>query len=217
MVGGSDTVKDRVTRLEEFVGTPLVEDSVCLAAQSLASEEERSPLSKVKVPDLKQCSGNRNAKDLENFLWDMEQYFKAACISEEEKMAVFFDAIPIELKKEKLSALVADHPNGGDDEVDEINGIETSGATNNYLAKREVKKFGLDLAQSSCQIKTVNSEAMSVPRAAMMSLKVGLWEGRYERSPCFISSVDLGKGKSGRKEEAEFAFYYVTEVGFEEE
>jgi len=144
MAGGSDTVKDRVTHLEEFVGTALVEDSVCLAAQCAESaselvalkkmledfmatteakftaivtdmeslvdvfksniravkedvsllkkvshgQEERSPLSKVKVPDPKQFSGNRNAKDLENFLWDMEQYFKAARISEEEKVTV---------------------------------------------------------------------------------------------------------------------------------
>lgn len=132
------------------------------------------------------------------------------------RLAVFFEGVPIQPKKEKLSALVADHPNGGDDEVDKvmprlnplqlintiitvdkqptfqdglmyvavkINGIETYamvnwGATNNFLAKREVKKFGLDLAQRSCRIKAVNSEAMSVPGAATASLRVGLWEGR---------------------------------------
>ena len=33
---------------------------------------------KVKVPEPKPFKGARNAKDLENFLWDMEQYFKAA-------------------------------------------------------------------------------------------------------------------------------------------
>nr|POF24767.1 hypothetical protein CFP56_54555 [Quercus suber] len=33
---------------------------------------------KVKVPKPKPFNGARNAKDLENFLWDMEQYFKAA-------------------------------------------------------------------------------------------------------------------------------------------
>ena len=36
---------------------------------------------KVKVPKLKPFNGARNAKNLENFLWDMEQYFKAARVT----------------------------------------------------------------------------------------------------------------------------------------
>ena len=38
------------------------------------------PPAKVRVPEPKQFGGARNAKDLENFLWDMEQYFIAARI-----------------------------------------------------------------------------------------------------------------------------------------
>ena len=34
----------------------------------------------VRVPELKPFGGARNAKDLKNFLWDMEQYFIAARI-----------------------------------------------------------------------------------------------------------------------------------------
>ena len=33
------------------------------------------PPAKVRVPEPKPFGGARNAKDLENFLWDMEQYF----------------------------------------------------------------------------------------------------------------------------------------------
>ena len=33
---------------------------------------------KVKVPEPKPFNGARSAKDLENFFWDMEQYFKVA-------------------------------------------------------------------------------------------------------------------------------------------
>lgn len=33
---------------------------------------------KIKVPNPKAFGGNRSAKELENFLWDMEQYFKIA-------------------------------------------------------------------------------------------------------------------------------------------
>ena len=38
--------------------------------------------SKLKVLEPKKFNGSRNAKELENFLWDMEQYFHAARVSE---------------------------------------------------------------------------------------------------------------------------------------
>ena len=44
--------------------------------------------SKVRVLELKGFKGNRNAKELENFLWDMEQFFKAAHIPNGEKVAI---------------------------------------------------------------------------------------------------------------------------------
>ncbi|CAH9148831.1 unnamed protein product [Cuscuta epithymum] len=44
--------------------------------------------SKVRVPEPKCFAGARNAKELENFLWDMEEYFKAAKIPEEEKVVI---------------------------------------------------------------------------------------------------------------------------------
>ena len=39
---------------------------------------------KVKVLEPKSFNGARSAKDLENFLWDMEQYFKAARVPDQE-------------------------------------------------------------------------------------------------------------------------------------
>ena len=33
-------------------------------------------------------NGNRNAKELENFLWDMKQFFKAAHIPDGEKVSI---------------------------------------------------------------------------------------------------------------------------------
>ncbi|VFQ93371.1 unnamed protein product [Cuscuta campestris] len=44
--------------------------------------------SKIKVPEPKHFDGARNAKELENFLWDMEEYFKAAKIPEGEKVSI---------------------------------------------------------------------------------------------------------------------------------
>ena len=42
--------------------------------------------SKVQVREAKGFNGNRNAKELENFLWDMEQFFKAAHVPDGEKV-----------------------------------------------------------------------------------------------------------------------------------
>ena len=43
---------------------------------------------KVKVPEPKPFNGTRSAKDLENFLWDMEQYFKAARVLDQEMVTI---------------------------------------------------------------------------------------------------------------------------------
>ena len=43
---------------------------------------------KVRIPELKSFSGNHNAKELENFLWDMEQFFKATRVPDLEKVSI---------------------------------------------------------------------------------------------------------------------------------
>ena len=40
------------------------------------------------MPELKPCNGARSAKDLENFLWDMEQYFKAVRVLDQENVTI---------------------------------------------------------------------------------------------------------------------------------
>ena len=42
----------------------------------------------MKIPELKPYQGSRSSKDLENFLWDVEQYFKAADVPEGEKVSI---------------------------------------------------------------------------------------------------------------------------------
>lgn len=49
---------------------------------------EREVSIKVKVPELKPFNGARSAKDLENFLWDMEQYFNVARVLDQEKVTI---------------------------------------------------------------------------------------------------------------------------------
>ncbi|XP_015084310.1 uncharacterized protein LOC107027747 [Solanum pennellii] len=44
--------------------------------------------SKVKIPEPKAFSGARSAKELENFIWDMEQYFTAARVPDADKLNI---------------------------------------------------------------------------------------------------------------------------------
>ena len=46
------------------------------------------PPQKVHVPEPKGFGGARNAKELENFLWDMEQFFKAAHVPDSEMVSI---------------------------------------------------------------------------------------------------------------------------------
>ncbi|GAV65234.1 hypothetical protein CFOL_v3_08749, partial [Cephalotus follicularis] len=43
---------------------------------------------KFRVPEPKQFGGRRDAKELRNFLWDMESYFQAIRVPEEEKVSI---------------------------------------------------------------------------------------------------------------------------------
>ena len=50
------------------------------------------PASKIRVPEPSSYGGSRDAKDLENFLWDMDSYFKAARVADHDQvdMAAMF-------------------------------------------------------------------------------------------------------------------------------
>ncbi|KAL0302199.1 UNVERIFIED_CONTAM: hypothetical protein Sangu_3113700 [Sesamum angustifolium] len=45
-------------------------------------------MSNVKVPNPKPFGGARSAKELENFLWNMETYFQVARILEADKVSI---------------------------------------------------------------------------------------------------------------------------------
>lgn len=145
-------LKERVSRLEDFVGAPETDDAVNLAVQFERQKEELTTLkadhdalkvahagltndtetkfksmledfvafidavkgnvksieeemavlkralnnpsaqdgaaSKIRVPSPDTFSGTRSSKELENFLWDMEQYFRAARIPDNEKVTI---------------------------------------------------------------------------------------------------------------------------------
>ncbi|CAL5388391.1 unnamed protein product [Camellia sinensis] len=76
-----------VTGNTPFTGNNQIQQSLLKKAICGHTNSEKAP-SKIKVPDPKAFAGNRSAKELENFLWDMEQYFKAAHVPEGEKVTI---------------------------------------------------------------------------------------------------------------------------------
>ncbi|KAK4403127.1 hypothetical protein Sango_1053400 [Sesamum angolense] len=65
-----------------------VQAKVNLLKRVVGLDEDRAPMSKVKVPDPMLFGGARSIKEIENFLWDMETYFQAARILEAEKVSI---------------------------------------------------------------------------------------------------------------------------------
>lgn len=72
-----NSVLDEVTVLRRLV---------CSGASTSIQNEGRP--NKIKIPEPKPFIGVRNAKELENFIWDVEQYFRAAHIPDGEKVNI---------------------------------------------------------------------------------------------------------------------------------
>ena len=79
----SRSVKDRFMSLD----TDMTLMKRALASQGGVAEYSGSS-SNIKVPEPKPFQGSRNSKELENFLWDVEQYFKAARIPSGEQVSI---------------------------------------------------------------------------------------------------------------------------------
>ena len=78
--------------IEEFQGhLRSLEDEIVLLKhvmlQGMPSISKLAPTN-VRLLESKPFGGAQNAKDLENFLWDMEQYFNAACILANEQVMI---------------------------------------------------------------------------------------------------------------------------------
>ncbi|GFY89260.1 hypothetical protein Acr_06g0012000 [Actinidia rufa] len=117
MAGGLELVRERMMQLEALAGASPdeafcntfsemlddmmtlsgalkerlndVELEISLVKKAVAGSVHGPDVShKVKVPEPKFFGGVRSSKELENFLWDMEQYFKASRISDDEKVLI---------------------------------------------------------------------------------------------------------------------------------
>ena len=66
-----------------------LETKIALLKRAMSGlPREGEVATKVKVPEPKPFNGARNAKDLENFLWDMEQYFRVARVPSQEMVTI---------------------------------------------------------------------------------------------------------------------------------
>lgn len=76
----SDGMKDKVSNIES--------DLLVVKRAFLGRSDGHDNRVNMKVPEPKAFGGARNAKELENFLWDMEQYFPAARVPEGERVTI---------------------------------------------------------------------------------------------------------------------------------
>ena len=88
-----ETIRDKVLVMtEEFQErTRSLEGEIVLLNRAMVQgtpSTSNLPLAKVRVPEPKPFGDVRNAKDLKNFLWDMEQYFIAARIPIGEQVTI---------------------------------------------------------------------------------------------------------------------------------
>ncbi|KAG6518262.1 hypothetical protein ZIOFF_021666 [Zingiber officinale] len=104
MARDNHEIKERVSLLEALIGTAPDGDiadynrmeKIAYLETSIEeihgvvypSAEHGRDHPEIKVPEPKSYGGARSAKELENFLWDMEQYFLATRVSKTEKVAI---------------------------------------------------------------------------------------------------------------------------------
>ena len=67
-----------------------LEDEMALLNRAIVAffRQTERVASKIKVFELKSFNGSRNSKELENFLWSIEQYFKVARIPASDQVTI---------------------------------------------------------------------------------------------------------------------------------
>ncbi|XP_075086298.1 uncharacterized protein LOC142169005 [Nicotiana tabacum] len=78
---------------------------------------------KVKIPGPKEFNSARSAKKLENFLWDIEQYFQAAHVRDEDKVTITTMYL-VDDGKLWWRMRVADDVSAGRPKIDSWEGLE---------------------------------------------------------------------------------------------
>ncbi|KAG6515905.1 hypothetical protein ZIOFF_026343 [Zingiber officinale] len=122
---------------------------IIVLRRAMASSSEAVPQRPlVRVPKLKSFGGTRSAKELENFLWDMEQYFVAAKVSEIEKKIDTWDRLKKEMKDQFLPG------NTSWIARDDLKCLKQSGSVRDYV--KEFSSLMLDIQNMSEEDKLYN-------------------------------------------------------------
>lgn len=87
-------IDDFIGTLQSFREDIIVLKKVVLQGSSLGS---KAP-SKIQVAKPKDFNGNWNAKELENYLWDMKQLFKAIHIPDGERVSITYMYLTSDVK-----------------------------------------------------------------------------------------------------------------------
>ncbi|XP_031131542.1 uncharacterized protein LOC116032935 [Ipomoea triloba] len=83
-----EAARDDIEHLREDNASLKVEIGLMKLAVASGRAVPSGPSAGFKVPEPKAFGGARNSKELENFLWDMEEYFRVAGVPDCEKVAL---------------------------------------------------------------------------------------------------------------------------------
>ncbi|KAL6320268.1 hypothetical protein AAG906_005347 [Vitis piasezkii] len=93
-----ETLRERIAKMKEMLGDwPCEDDTEASWVEHTVGEiqsygEDIAVLKKVVLQGCsskpKGFNGNMNTKELENFLWDMEQFFRATHVLDDEKVSI---------------------------------------------------------------------------------------------------------------------------------
>ncbi|KAG6533506.1 hypothetical protein ZIOFF_007381 [Zingiber officinale] len=122
---------------------------IIVLRRAMASRSEAVPQRPlVRVPKPKSFGGTRSAKELENFLWDMEQYFVAAKVPETEKKIDTWDRLKKEMKDQFLPGNTSWIPRDG------LKRLKQSDSVRDYV--KEFSSLMLDIQNMSEEDKLYN-------------------------------------------------------------
>ncbi|XP_062075806.1 uncharacterized protein LOC133779926 [Humulus lupulus] len=113
-------------------------------------------------------------------------------MSEEDKLFNFLSGLQpwaqLELRMQEFKGLlyVKAFFNGK-----EVKAMVDSGATNNFVAHREVERLDLEIFQSTTKLKAMNSKVKSIQGAATIKLKAGTWESECNLMVVPLDDFDL--------------------------
>ncbi|KAF2321298.1 hypothetical protein GH714_038539 [Hevea brasiliensis] len=160
--------------------------------------------SRVEVLKPNSFKGSRDAKEIDNFLWSLEQYFRALGIADDARKidhAPFVQAKPKEAIKEKMGRLFVQASLGGQ----EVRALVDTGASDNFLKLQEAQRLGIRFTPERGWLKAINSNPSPIHGVAHdVPVKLGEWHDNLDFSivsmddyACVLVWISWIRGKVG--------------------